>query len=84
MHHGEPGETCSVGTGVETHNIDMAHLILKLLNKPATLIQHVTDRPGHDRRYSLNCDKLKALGWRSAHSSATLVRTTRGMLDKCR
>jgi len=68
MHHGEPGETYNVGTGVETQNIDMARLILKLLGKPETLIQHVTDRPGHDRRYSLNCDKLRALGWRSAHS----------------
>ena len=78
MHRGEPGETYNIGTGVETHNIDMAHLILKLLNKPATLIQHVTDRPGHDRRYSLNCEKLKALGWRSAHSFEQALEKTVG------
>ncbi len=68
LHKGQPGEIYNVGTGVETYNIDMAQLILELLGKPESLIRHVTDRPGHDRRYSLNCDKLTALGWRSAHS----------------
>jgi dTDP-glucose 4,6-dehydratase len=38
--------------------------ILRLLGKPETLIQPVTDRLGHDRRYAINCDKLKALGWK--------------------
>ena len=76
LHEGESGETYNVGTGVETQNIDMARLILELLGKPETLIQHVTDRPGHDRRYSLNCDKLKALGWRSAHSFEQALQDT--------
>jgi len=68
LHKGRPGEVYNVGSEVETYNIDMARLVLQLLSKPESLIQHVTDRPGHDRRYSLNCDKLKALGWRSAHA----------------
>ncbi len=68
LHHGQIGEIYNVGTGVETENIVMAWAILDLLGKPHGLIQHVTDRPGHDRRYSLNCDKLTALGWKSAHT----------------
>ncbi len=65
LHRGEPGEIYNLGTGVETRNMDMARFILDRLGKPETLIQHVQDRPGHDRRYSLNCDKIKKLGWRS-------------------
>jgi len=38
--------------------------LLQLLGKPETLIQYVKDRPGHDRRYSIDCRKLHALGWR--------------------
>lgn len=68
LHHGKIGEVYNVGTGREVYNIDMARLILKLLNKPESLIQHVADRPGHDRRYSLDVTKLLALGWEPAHS----------------
>ena len=68
LHRGELGEVYNLGTEVETFNIDMARMILKLLDKRESLIQRVRDRPGHDRRYSLNCDKIKALGWRSHHT----------------
>jgi dTDP-glucose 4,6-dehydratase len=68
LHKGTPGEIYNLGTGVETRNIDMARFVLDRLGKPETLIQHVQDRPGHDRRYSLNCDKIKKLGWRSRHT----------------
>jgi dTDP-glucose 4,6-dehydratase len=68
LHWGQLGEIYNLGTEVETRNLDMAHLILKLLNKPASLLQPVTDRPGHDRRYALDCRKIKALGWCSRHS----------------
>ncbi|OGO43229.1 MAG: dTDP-glucose 4,6-dehydratase [Chloroflexi bacterium RBG_16_57_9] len=82
LHQGQPGEIYNVGTGVETYNIDMARQILDLLGKPHSLIQHVADRPGHDRRYSLNCDKLTALGWRSHHSfDEALEKTVRWCLD---
>ena len=82
LHKGQPGEIYNVGSGVETYNINMARLILKLLGKPESLIQHVTDRPGHDRRYSLNCNKLKALGWRSAHTfEQALEKTVRWYVD---
>ena len=68
LHRGQAGEIYNVGTGIETENIIMARAILDLLDKPYSLIQHVTDRPGHDRRYSLDSDKLIALDWRSVHT----------------
>jgi dTDP-glucose 4,6-dehydratase len=61
---GNPGEVYNIGGGNETRNIDLTKAILRLLGKPETLIQPVTDRLGHDRRYAINCDKLKALGWK--------------------
>ncbi len=63
LHRGEAGEVYNLGGGNERHNIDVTHLILKLLGRPETLIRPVADRPGHDRRYALDCAKLKALGW---------------------
>ncbi len=61
---GRPGETYNVGGGHEVPNLELTRRILGLLGKPETLIQRVADRPGHDRRYSLDCGKLQALGWR--------------------
>lgn len=82
LQRGQPGEIYNLGTGVEIRNIDMAKMILKLLGKPASLIQHVKDRPGHDRRYSLNCDKIKALGWRSRHTfEEALEKTVQWYMD---
>ena len=68
LHKGALGEFYNVGTGVETHNIDMARKLLDLLGKPHSLITFVPDRAGHDRRYALDTSKLQALGWRSRHS----------------
>ncbi|OQY26258.1 MAG: dTDP-glucose 4,6-dehydratase [Anaerolineaceae bacterium 4572_32.1] len=76
LHRGQMGEVYNVGSEVETENIVMAQAILDLLDKPYSLIQYVTDRPGHDRRYSLNCDKLKALGWKSAHTFEQAIEKT--------
>jgi dTDP-glucose 4,6-dehydratase len=60
---GAPGETYNVGGGNEVANIDLTRRILAQLAKPETLIERVTDRPGHDRRYSLDCSKMRGLGW---------------------
>jgi dTDP-glucose 4,6-dehydratase len=76
LHRGVLGEIYNLGTGVETRNIDMARLILKLLGKPESLIQPITDRPGHDRRYALDCRKIEALGWRSRHSFEDAIEQT--------
>ena len=67
LHRGVPGEAYNVGAGNERTNLEITHFILDLLGKTEGLIQHVTDRPGHDRRYSLDCAKIAALGWKPAH-----------------
>ena len=60
---GAVGEAYNVGGGNEKTNRDVTDLILQVLARPKSLIKHVADRPGHDRRYALNCEKLRALGW---------------------
>lgn len=63
LHQGTPGEVYNLGGGNERFNIEVTRAILGLLGKPESLIRYVTDRPGHDRRYSLDCTKLRALGF---------------------
>ncbi|MEB2308607.1 MAG: dTDP-glucose 4,6-dehydratase [Candidatus Brocadiaceae bacterium] len=65
MNHGKDGEVYNIGGGNERYNIDTAHLILDELGKPHSLLEHVKDREGHDRRYALDCSKLKSLGWKA-------------------
>lgn len=60
---GQIGEVYNVGTGREMTNLEMVDIVLDTLGKDNSLVRHVTDRPGHDRRYSMNVDKLRALGW---------------------
>lgn len=76
LHSGKPGQVYNVGGGNERHNIELTRLVLKLLGKPETLIKQVMDRPGHDRRYALNCDKIKALGWQPARDFETGIAET--------
>jgi dTDP-glucose 4,6-dehydratase len=76
LHRGQLGEVYNVGSEAETENVVMAQAILDLLGKPHSLIQPVRDRPGHDRRYSLDCAKLRALGWRSRHDFAQAIEKT--------
>jgi dTDP-glucose 4,6-dehydratase len=68
LHRGIPGETYNVGGGHQVENVVLTRDILKRLGKPESLIQPVSDRPGHDRRYSLDGRKLQALGWQPRHS----------------
>jgi dTDP-glucose 4,6-dehydratase len=72
LHQGKEGEVYNIGIGNEYPNIQIAEQILKTLGKPLSLIQYVKDRPGHDRRYALNCQKLKSLGFlaRTAFNTA--------------
>jgi len=63
VERGAPGEVYNIGAGNERRNIDITGLILDRLRKPRTLLRHVTDRPGHDRRYALDCSKIRSLGW---------------------
>ncbi len=62
---GRSGETYHIGGGAPMANIDVLHLLLKILDKPETLLTSVTDRLGHDRRYAVDFRKTtKELGWR--------------------
>ena len=76
LHKGEIGGIYNVGTGTEMCNINMTHLVLKLLNKPESLIQPVRDRPGHDRRYALDVIKICGLGWEPAHTCEEAIEKT--------
>ena len=60
---GENGEVYNIGGGNDVRNLDLTHRILQLAGKDESLIRHVADRPGHDRRYSLDTTKLRGLGW---------------------
>lgn len=64
IERGSEGEIYNIPGFNEKRNIDVVKDILKLLKKPESLIKFVEDRPGHDRRYSMKGDKIKALGWK--------------------
>lgn len=63
LHRGVAGEIYNIGGGSEIDNITITRKILQITARSESLIKMVKDRPGHDRRYSLNCDKIKKLGW---------------------
>jgi dTDP-glucose 4,6-dehydratase len=68
LERGEPGEVYNVGGPDELPNIEVVRRVLTATGGDESLIEYVPDRPGHDRRYSLSCAKLEALGWQSAVS----------------
>ncbi|HLF07925.1 MAG TPA: dTDP-glucose 4,6-dehydratase [Dehalococcoidia bacterium] len=82
LHHGDPGHVYNIGAGNECTNLEVVERILALLDKPRSLIRHVADRPGHDKRYSLDWTKVAALGWRprTAFPDA-LARTVRWYVE---
>jgi len=76
LHKGVLGEIYNVGTGAEITNLTMTEVVLETLKRPTSLIKHVADRAGHDRRYALDVSKLKALGWESRYSCEEAVAAT--------
>jgi dTDP-glucose 4,6-dehydratase len=65
LERGKVGEVYNIGGADVLENLDLISRLLKLMGKPESLINYVADRPGHDRRYALNCAKIeKELGWR--------------------
>jgi dTDP-glucose 4,6-dehydratase len=63
---GRVGEVYNIGGRCEKTNLDLTRMLLEILNKPESLIQHVADRPGHDRRYAIDCSKIeRELGWKT-------------------
>jgi len=63
LQKGENGQIYNISSGIELTNIQIIQEILKLLGKSEDLIEFVSDRPGHDRRYSLSTEKMAGLGW---------------------
>ncbi len=69
LEKGAPGEIYNVGGNNERANLEIVRLILRELGKPESLIEHVADRPGHDRRYAIDNTKITTeLGWRPAYT----------------
>lgn len=69
LNKGKVGEKYNIGGGEEVANIQLVKMILDTLQKPYDLIQYVKDRPGHDRRYSIDCSKIeKELGYTPKYS----------------
>ena len=60
---GIAGEVYNVAGGDERENIDVTNRIVELTGSQASLIRYIEDRPGHDRRYSLDASKIRSLGW---------------------
>ena len=73
---GEPGESYNVGGGNERYNKEIVARILELTGKDESLIKHVEDRAGHDRRYALNFEKIKSLGYAPRHTFDDAMRET--------
>jgi dTDP-glucose 4,6-dehydratase len=69
LRRGRAGEVYNLGARDERYNLDVTRAVLRLTGKPESLIRHVTDRPGHDRRYAIDPSKAESeLGWRPAIS----------------
>lgn len=76
LRKGQPGEAYNIGVSVETNGLTLVERILTLLGKPISLRQFVADRPGHDLRYSLDCAKLRALGWQPKYTFDEMLEKT--------
>ena len=77
VNKGKPGEVYNIGGNNEIRNIDIVKYILKELGKSESLIQYVTDRPGHDRRYAIDAAKIKnELGWEPQFSFEEQIKYT--------
>ena len=82
IEHGHNSETYNIGGGNERENREITQRILKLAGKPESLIMPVADRQGHDRRYSLNTDKLENIGFRiQTDFDEALERTVRWYVE---
>jgi dTDP-glucose 4,6-dehydratase len=76
LHKGMAGDVYNVGGGNEVANLDLTRRILAALGKGEDLIRFVKDRPGHDKRYSLDTTKIARLGWKPRHDFATAIEST--------
>jgi dTDP-glucose 4,6-dehydratase len=73
---GQPGEVYNIAANEEHENLELVKLILEQLDADTALVRHVEDRAGHDRRYSLDTAKLRALGWSPRREWEDGIRST--------
>ena len=77
LRKGQPGQVYNFGGCCELTNIGLTKKLLELLGKPESLIKYVTDRPGHDFRYAIDCSKAeRELGWKPEYEFETGLRET--------
>ncbi len=76
MHKGRPGEVYNIGGGKEITNLELTRTLLGILGKNRSFIEFVKDRPGHDRRYSLDIRKIGSLGWYPRHDFRSALELT--------
>lgn len=77
LEKGRAGEVYNIGGSEIEENVKVARRLLRLMERPESLLQYVKDRPGHDRRYALSCHKMAdELGWQPAISLETGLRQT--------
>jgi len=76
LNEGRIDEIYNIATGNEKTNLEVASFILKVLGKSESLITFVEDRPGHDRRYSLDTTKIEGLGWKPIYTFEDALRKT--------
>ena len=70
LRNAEPGQIYNIGGGNEITNRELTERLLQLCGRDDSAIDHVEDRLGHDRRYSIDCSKLRAIGWAPAQDFA--------------
>ena len=76
IENGKSGQVYNIGADNERMNIEITDLILETLNKPQSLKTYIKDRLGHDRRYSLDCQKIRAMGWTPNHNFKEAIQET--------
>lgn len=76
MHNGKIGDIYNIGADNQKTNLEITKLLLRELGKDESSIEYVKDRPGHDRRYSINCSKIKKLGWKPRFKFETALKET--------
>ena len=83
FNHAAPGEVFNIGGGNEKTNLELVRTLLRLLDKPETLITFVKDRPGHDRRYAIDATRItRRLGWAPSETfESGMAKTVKWYLD---
>ncbi len=84
LHNGALGEAYNIGSDGECTNLQITHRLLQLLDRPESLIKRIEDPRGgaHDRRYSIDASKLRAIGWQPSHNfDAALEQTVRWYVE---